>query len=193
MTLIQYQINADDKIYKIQNICYKWTKKLNILIENKCFTLINKMFKYILSIAFYCKICFIYIYIFFLKTFKYNVLKTWPIFVFEKDRMAWWTKRHLVFSDWKDFCKNKVSLPKIMHVDQISRYVLAQKPRSNETNMPFVLHTPFSVFSDWHGTFFKLRTCYRSKSFSSSFVAFVDHFWWLLKKKKKLEVLFKFQ
>lgn len=99
--------------------------------------------------------------------------------------MAWWTKGHRVFSDCKDFCKNKTSLPKIMHVDQISRYVLAQKPRSNETNTPFVLHTPFSIFSDWHGTFFKLRTCIVVKSFCSSFVAFVDHFWWLLKKKIK--------
>lgn len=167
-------------------------KKLNILIENKCFTLMNKMFKIFFLLR---NILYIYIYIF-LRLLNINVLKTWPIFVFEKDRMVWivwwWTKGHLVFSDYKDFCKNKASFPKIMHADQISWYILAQKPCSNETNTPFVLHTPFSVFSDWHGTFFK--ACYRGKSFCSSFAASMNHFWWLLKKKKKkLGIFFKFQ
>lgn len=142
-------------------------KKLNILIENKCFTLMNKIFKIFILLR---NILYIYIYIF-LRFLNINVLKTWPLFDFEKDRMAWWTKEHLVFSDHKDFCKNKASLPKIMHADQISRYVLAQKLRSNETNTPFVLHIPFSVFSDWHGTFFKLRT------WQMCFLFFFRRFW----------------
>ena len=57
-------------------------------------------------------------------------------------------KGHLIFSDCEDFCKNRALLPKIMSANQIFRYVLFQKFRSNETRTRFVLHTPFSIFSD---------------------------------------------
>lgn len=45
-------------------------KKLNILIENKCFTLMNKMFK-----IFFLLRNILYIYNIFFKTFKYKRFK----------------------------------------------------------------------------------------------------------------------
>lgn len=94
-------------------------------------------------------------------------------------------KGHIIFSDCEDFCNNNASFPKIMSASQIFRYVLFQKFRSNETRTRFVLHTPFSIFSDWRETFLKLRTCYRREPFCSSFVTSMGLglFRWLLQKK----------